>query len=114
MSPFGSRREPLHRAGSVQNFGFTSGKPDASLLAIVAPTSPAPVSAEWKPHRFVPYNELWRDGDVKKAPEDVDDTRLEAYLSDQEFQRIFRMSKTQFYKEPAWKQRQLKTKHKLW
>lgn len=56
-----------------------------------------------------PYSVLAQD----KLPEGVDRTRLEEYLSDDEFTRVFSMSRAEFQKLPAWKQSNLKKAAKL-
>eukprot|EP00794_Sanderia_malayensis_P005528 gene5528-6213_t len=48
-----------------------------------------------------------------KMPKEVDRSRLEAYLADDEFQQIFHMDKDGFYNMPAWKQRDMKKKVSL-
>ena len=40
----------------------------------------------------------------RPLPEGVDPARLETYLSDEEFKKVFKMDKEQFSKLPAWKQ----------
>ena len=40
----------------------------------------------------------------RPLPEGVDPARLETYLSDGEFKKVFKMDKEQFSKLPAWKQ----------
>lgn len=52
------------------------------------------------------YNELLSD----KLPEGLDQTKLETYLSDDEFYEIFKMSRTEFNKLAGYKQQDLKKK----
>lgn len=47
----------------------------------------------------------------KPLPEGVDGSRLESYLSDADFERLFGMSKSIFYDLPQWKQLRLKKEH---
>eukprot|EP00112_Aurelia_sp_Birch-Aquarium-sp1_P012577 Seg2645.3 transcript_id=Seg2645.3/GoldUCD/mRNA.D3Y31 product="Actin-binding LIM protein 1" protein_id=Seg2645.3/GoldUCD/D3Y31 len=50
-----------------------------------------------------------------KMPKEIDRSRLEIYLSDEDFESIFNMERDDFYKQPAWKQRDLKKKKShLW
>ncbi|XP_070569856.1 supervillin-like isoform X3 [Ptychodera flava] len=44
----------------------------------------------------------------RPLPEGVDPSKLEAYLSDEEFETILNMSKEEFYQLPSWKQNNLK------
>lgn len=39
-----------------------------------------------------------------KLPREADKTKLETYLTDEEFREVFTMSREEFYKLPAWKQ----------
>ncbi|CDQ81483.1 unnamed protein product [Oncorhynchus mykiss] len=45
---------------------------------------------------------------AKPLPEGVDPLRLEIYLSDQDFQRVLEMTRTEFNALPNWKQKNLK------
>ncbi|KAI9563176.1 hypothetical protein GHT06_010634 [Daphnia sinensis] len=45
---------------------------------------------------------------VRPPPEGVDPTKLESYLTDDDFQETMGMSKTEFYALPAWRQTQLR------
>lgn len=44
----------------------------------------------------------------RPLPEGVDPSRLETYLSDEEFKKVFKMDKEQFSKLLAWKQTKAK------
>ncbi|BHF72037.1 hypothetical protein SprV_0401510000 [Sparganum proliferum] len=44
----------------------------------------------------------------RPRPPDLDTTRLETYLSDEDFERAFRMTRAEFSKLPLWKKRNLK------
>lgn len=44
----------------------------------------------------------------RPLPEGVDQTKLESYLSDEEFNQIFKMTKEEFYKMQKWKQNRKK------
>lgn len=59
-----------------------------------------------------PLEELQLIGSVR-LPKDVDRTRLEQYLSDKDFQAVFRMSRESFYQLQAWKKIDLKKKANL-
>jgi len=54
--------------------------------------------------QFFPYAALKNN----EVPSSVDKSRKEQYLSDSDFQKMFRMSKTEFAKLPDWKQKRLK------
>jgi len=54
--------------------------------------------------QFFPYAAL-KNGDV---PPSVDRAKREQYLSDSDFQKMFRMTKAEFAKLPDWKQKNLK------
>lgn len=56
-----------------------------------------------------PYEELLKD----PLPPGVDQTRLETYLSEKEFQKVFSMDLAAFMKLPQWKAEQLKQAAKL-
>jgi len=50
-----------------------------------------------------PYSyEMLKTG--KAWPDDVDPTKRESYLTDDEFKTVFKMSKEDFYKKPTWRQ----------
>eukprot|EP01127_Copromyxa_protea_P016124 TRINITY_DN4742_c0_g1_i1.p1 TRINITY_DN4742_c0_g1~~TRINITY_DN4742_c0_g1_i1.p1 ORF type:complete len:860 (+),score=208.65 TRINITY_DN4742_c0_g1_i1:38-2581(+) len=46
----------------------------------------------------------WERLQIKPPPKGVDGTRLEAYLSEEEFTTKFKMTPVEFYKHPKWKQ----------
>merc|ERR1712232_627298 len=48
-----------------------------------------------------------------KCPAGVDAKKKEQYLSDEEFQKVFKMSKDEFAKQKGWKQQSLKKAQKL-
>lgn len=56
---------------------------------------------------FHSYAELKGAGN---RPDEVDPKRKEMYLQDDEFQKVFEMSKAEFQKMPAWKQADKKKK----
>ena len=43
----------------------------------------------------------------------VDRATLEKYLTDEEFQKVFKMDREKFYKLPDWKRQDLKARAKL-
>lgn len=48
--------------------------------------------------------------ELRKKPADLDDKKLESYLSDTAFKASFKLEKSAFYKLPAWKQDEMKKK----
>ncbi|EGD82600.1 scinderin isoform 2 [Salpingoeca rosetta] len=64
---------------------------------------------EWSGNKKYPY-ELLRDGPV---PETVDVTAKEQYLEDEEFEKIFKMTRAEFNALPKWKQNGKKKEVKL-
>ncbi|KAF5404671.1 hypothetical protein PHET_02054 [Paragonimus heterotremus] len=63
------------------------------------------------PPKVVPYEELRKFG--CKTPRGFDRTALETYLSDEEFQRVLRLSRSAFYRLPEWKRNDLKRRADL-
>jgi len=57
----------------------------------------------------IPYSTLI----LRPVPTGVDDSKLEAYLSDSEFQNVFKMSRSEFASQPDWKKTNLKRAAKL-
>ena len=51
--------------------------------------------------------------ELLKRPPNIDKTRLESYLSDEEFVKVFNMKKEAFEKLPSWKKVSLKQKARL-
>ncbi|KAL4459834.1 hypothetical protein ABPG74_003360 [Tetrahymena malaccensis] len=72
--------------------------------------SNAPTSNQSEPisYKVIPYSVL-----TSNPPSDIDFTKKEAYLSDEEFQKVFQMNKQEFGVLKAWRQKELKQKHKL-
>lgn len=64
---------------------------------------------EWSGNKKYPYEQL-RDGPL---PETVDLTAKEKFLSDEEFEKVFEMDRTEFNALPKWKQNAAKKKVKL-
>ncbi|VDL61440.1 unnamed protein product [Hymenolepis diminuta] len=54
----------------------------------------------------IPYKDLLAS--LGRPPKGVDRTRLEIYLSDAEFQKVFKLSRVAFYRLPEWKRNDLK------
>jgi len=50
------------------------------------------------------YNRVYTFEELKKIPKGLDKTKLEQYLSDEDFMKHFRMTKEEFYDLPAWQQ----------
>lgn len=69
----------------------------------VPKAAPAPAPAPAPVPSPVPSS-----GDDAPEGDGIDPTRREAALSDAEFQETFKMSKTEFYALPKWKQVKLK------
>jgi len=64
-----------------------------------------------------PYSELKRTHVGKPLPNDgkgIDASRLEQYLSEDEFEVLFQMNREQFYACPDWKKRKIKSQLKLY
>ena len=57
-------------------------------------------------------NKKWTWKELVAKPHELDQGNLESYLDDEEFQKVFKMTKQDFYKKPDWKQVLLK-KEKL-
>jgi gelsolin len=62
---------------------------------------------------YVFYLPLERLQDKASLSPTLNMNSLEAYLSDEDFKKVFEMTKEDFAKLPAWKKVSLKTKHKL-
>ncbi len=56
-------------------------------------------------NRVYTYEELRAKKDLPKG---IDKTKLESYLSDEDFKRLLKMDKVLFYQLPAWKQNNLR------
>jgi len=64
-----------------------------------------------------PYSQLRRDSLQKPLPNGgrgIDTTKLESYLSKEEFQQLFGCTIEGFYLQPDWKQRKTKARLRLW
>jgi len=48
--------------------------------------------------------------ELRTKPKDLDDKKLETYMTDTLFKATFKIDKSTFYKLPAWKQEELKKK----
>eukprot|EP00735_Rhodelphis_limneticus_P008799 TRINITY_DN2282_c0_g2::TRINITY_DN2282_c0_g2_i1::g.6851::m.6851 TRINITY_DN2282_c0_g2::TRINITY_DN2282_c0_g2_i1::g.6851 ORF type:complete len:838 (-),score=368.98,sp/O75366/AVIL_HUMAN/40.36/0.0,Gelsolin/PF00626.17/1.1e-17,Gelsolin/PF00626.17/3.6e-16,Gelsolin/PF00626.17/2.5e-10,Gelsolin/PF00626.17/4.5e-18,Gelsolin/PF00626.17/2.1e-09,Gelsolin/PF00626.17/3.1e-09,VHP/PF02209.14/7.7e+03,VHP/PF02209.14/8.2e-14,Viral_helicase1/PF01443.13/0.15 TRINITY_DN2282_c0_g2_i1:57-2528(-) len=86
--------------------------PEAAAPAPV-PVAAAAVSAECSipvGSKFFPYEEL----KAKRGALGVDTKVLELYLSDADFQAVFKISKSEFTAMPKWKQDQKKKEVQLW
>jgi hypothetical protein len=51
---------------------------------------------------------------LKKKPTELDNTKLETYLSETDFKKHFGMSKAEFAKLPGWKKTDMKKKLQLY
>jgi len=60
------------------------------------------------------YSRVYTLEELLKRPKTVDLTCLESYLSDEEFQKLFKCSKQEFQKMPDWKRVNLKKVHGLY
>ncbi|XP_041362840.1 advillin-like [Gigantopelta aegis] len=58
------------------------------------------------------YNKTYSYEELRQKlpPKGVDATCKEKYLSDEEFEKVFNMTKSEFYKKPKWKQIQMRKK----
>jgi hypothetical protein len=45
---------------------------------------------------------------AKKYPKGIDTSRLEEYLNDNEFEKVFEMNAEEFAKQPLWKRQNVK------
>lgn len=64
-----------------------------------------------EPAKIYPYHLLMITN--YRLPPDVDRLNLERHLSDQEFEAIFQVSRTDFYRLPAWRRNELKRRARL-
>ncbi|TPP62940.1 Actin-binding LIM protein 1, partial [Fasciola gigantica] len=64
-----------------------------------------------RPPKIIPYSEL--QSFRNKVPKGVDRMALEGYLSEDEFEQVFRLSRTAFYRLPEWKRNDLKRRANL-
>ncbi|KAL5110494.1 Actin-binding LIM protein 1 [Taenia crassiceps] len=87
---------------------------DTSLLGS-APSYPSVVyptpytmskKLEESPAKEIPYKDLVAS--LGRPPKGIDRTRLEMYLSDLEFEKVFQLSRVAFYRLPEWKRNDLK------
>jgi len=76
----------------------------AKLEAKAEAAAPKYVPGDIVVGQFYPYSALKNN----EVPPSVDRSRKENYLSDSDFQKMFRMSKADFVKLPDWKQKNLK------
>ncbi|XP_076823836.1 villin-1-like [Clavelina lepadiformis] len=81
----------------------------ASAVSAVSPTTNTVnnVAAPAGPVATYSYEQL-KTTPIDELPADVEPTRKEYHLSDQEFEVVFKMSKLDFASKPAWKQSSLK------
>ncbi|KAA0192872.1 Actin-binding LIM protein 1 [Fasciolopsis buskii] len=63
------------------------------------------------PPKIIPYSELQTFRN--KVPRGVDRMALETHLSEDEFEQVFRLSRTAFYRLPEWKRNDLKRRANL-
>jgi len=87
-----------------------SESPDEKRQAGPATVMFAPPRLPAEDGDFVSYA-LLKSGPL---PPHVDPTQKEQYLSDEVFQRMFKMSKLEFSKLKTWKQRKMKEAVGLW
>lgn len=92
----------------------TPCKPEEPSLSSSSscPSSPTAGQQEEAPpstSTFYPY-EVLRKSSGLPLPADVDPQRREAFLSEQDFERLFKTSKQEFARLVKWKQRQEKEK----
>ncbi|VDN97875.1 unnamed protein product [Rodentolepis nana] len=108
---------PIRMNGARHNESTANSSRDfnTSLLGS-APSYPSVVSStpltvpmkriEETPIKEFPYKDLLASHG--RLPKGVDRTRLEFYLSDVEFQKVFKLSRAAFYRLPEWKRNDLK------
>jgi supervillin len=61
-------------------------------------------------NRVYTYEEL----QAKPPPKGLDKTKLEQYLSDDEFAKVLQMTKDEFYALPSWKQNKIRQQINLY
>ncbi|XP_049848305.1 villin-1-like [Schistocerca gregaria] len=77
---------------------------------------PAPETSMTSAREFLAkYTQVYFYTDLvqKRLPPGIDETRLEKYLSDDEFEKVFNMSRRSFEMLPLWKAQKLKTEKGL-
>ncbi len=102
-----ARVEPV--PGSIQALVEADAKQRASAGGSSAPSLPKAVDGPDK-LGFVSYVAL-KNGNY---PPTLDISRKEAYLSDEDFAKCFKLSRVAFDKLPAWKKKQLKVNLGIW
>ncbi|KAM7537643.1 hypothetical protein Aperf_G00000073652 [Anoplocephala perfoliata] len=116
--PIPSQLSPVRTNGlrQIEDTANSSRDFDTSLLgsapsypSVLSSSSPFSVTknqVEEVPVKEIPYKDLLAS--LGRPPKGVDRTRLEIYLSDAEFEKVFRLSRVAFYRLPEWKRSDLK------
>nr|CDS25490.2 actin binding lim protein 1 [Hymenolepis microstoma] len=115
--PVQSQLSPIRMNGVRNNESTANSSRDFNTsLLDSAPSYPSVVSStpltvpmkriEENPIKEFPYKDLLAS--LGRPPKGVDRTRLEFYLSDAEFQKVFKLSRAAFYRLPEWKRNDLK------
>jgi advillin len=99
-----AKEEPLMFTGHFQAWRPIPRQPDAFVSAL------KPAQEELaKFTKTYTYQELVD----KKYPAGVDTTKLDTYMSDEEFEKVFEMTREEFAAQPVWKQQKMKRDKKL-
>lgn len=61
-----------------------------------------------------PRDHQYSKEEINKRPDYIKRNRCELYLSDAEFEKIFKMTKEKFYQEKDWKRMRYKKENDLW
>ncbi|CDS42138.1 actin binding lim protein 1 [Echinococcus multilocularis] len=115
-APIQSQTSPIRRNGHrvddeatnlSQDFhtGLLGSVPSYSSVISSTPYTMS-TKHEGSPAKEIPYKELVAS--LGRPPKGIDRTRLEMYLSDSEFEKVFQLSRVAFYRLPEWKRNDLK------
>lgn len=115
-APIQSQTSPIRRNGHRVDDEATNLSQDfdtgllgsAPSYSSVVSSTPYTMSTkhEGSPAKEIPYKELVAS--LGRPPKGIDRTRLEMYLSDSEFEKVFQLSRVAFYRLPEWKRNDLK------
>jgi len=102
--------EPLVFKGQFQ--GWSWSKLPKGKSFDLKPWTPTPFDEVMKIYQVQTYS--YRELTNPPLPPNVDPSQLEAYLSDEEFVSLFKMSREELRKKPRWKQEEIKRELKLY
>ncbi|KAF2072336.1 hypothetical protein CYY_006349 [Polysphondylium violaceum] len=86
--------------------------PPTPVSPPATPPAPKPVAIK-KPASSAAAKTTYTYEELKKKPANIDHNNLEIYLSDDEFNSLFKVSRDEFSKMPAWKRNNIKQKLEL-